>query len=132
MTIETSRTWAEISLENIKHNVCAIRAALPGETRFLGVVKADGYGHGAIRAAKAIAEAGGDYLAVACIDEAIMLREAGLELPILILGHTPPDFAHILCELSVTQTVSSLEYAKSLSAALTEEIILFREYQIEK
>lgn len=122
MTIETSRTWAEISLENIKHNVRAIRAALPEETRFLGVVKADGYGHGAIRAAKAIAEAGGDYLAVACIDEAVMLREAGLELPILILGITPPDFAHILCELSVTQTVSSLEYAKALSAALKEPL----------
>lgn len=118
MTLETSRTWAEISLENIKHNVQAIRSAIPSNTRFLGVVKADGYGHGAIRAAEAIAEAGGDYLAVACIDEAVMLREAGLRLPILILGITPPDFAHLLREHSVTQTVSSLEYAEALSRAL--------------
>ncbi len=122
MTIETSRTWAEISLENIKHNVRAIRDSLPEGTRFLGVVKADGYGHGAIRAAEAIAEAGGDYLAVACIDEAVMLREAGLKLPILILGITPPEFASRLCELSVTQTVGSLEYAKALSAALSEPL----------
>lgn len=118
MTIETSRTWAEISLENIKHNVAAIRAALPEGTKFLGVVKADGYGHGAIRAAQAIAEAGGDYLAVACIAEAAMLREAGLTLPILILGITPPRFAPRLLELNVTQTVSSPEYARALSENL--------------
>ena len=54
MTLEKSRTWAEISLENIKHNVRAIRSALPEGTRFLGVVKADAYGHGAVAAAKAI------------------------------------------------------------------------------
>lgn len=122
MTIETSRTWAEISLENIKDNVKAIRAALPEGTRFLGVVKADAYGHGAIRAAQAIAEAGGDYLAVACIAEAAMLREAGLELPILILGITPPEFAPQIRELGATQTVPSLEYAKALSVAVDGEL----------
>lgn len=118
MTIETSRTWAEISLENIKHNVSAIRAALPADCRFLGVVKADAYGHGAQRVAEAIAEAGGDYLAVACVDEAQMLRDAGIDLPILILGLTPPELAGELCRLGVTQTVSSPEYARKLSAAL--------------
>ena len=48
MNIGTSRTWAEISLENIKHNVKAIKRVLPDGTRFLGVVKADAYGHGAL------------------------------------------------------------------------------------
>lgn len=122
MTLEKSRTWAEISLENIKHNVREIRKALPDKTRFLGVVKADAYGHGAVAAAKAIVEAGGDSLAVACIAEAIMLREAGVEVPILILGLTPPEFAAELCSLGVTQTVSSLEYAKALSAKLSKPL----------
>lgn len=122
MTLEKSRTWAEISLENIKHNVRAIRKALPAGISFLGVVKADAYGHGAVPAAKAIVEAGGDSLAVACISEAVMLREAGVDVPILILGLTPPEFAGKLCELGITQTVSSLEYAKALSANLTKPL----------
>lgn len=117
MTLEKSRTWAEISLENIKHNVRAIRAALPEGTKFLGVVKADAYGHGAVPAAKAILEAGGDYLAVACVAEATMLRQAGIEAPILILGVTPPEFAPRLAELNITQSVSSLAHAKALSAS---------------
>ena len=118
MTIDKSRTWAEISLENIKHNVRAIKAALPEHTRFLGVVKADAYGHGAVEAAGAILEAGGDYLAVACIDEAVKLRRAGISAPILILGITPPYFAEELLELGITQCVPSLEYAEALSKRL--------------
>ena len=54
------RTWAEISLENIRHNVRAIRAALPEGCRFLGVVKANAYGHGALQVSRALEEAGGD------------------------------------------------------------------------
>lgn len=118
MNMETCRTWAEISLENIKHNVRAIRAALPVGTKFLGVVKADGYGHGAVPAAKAILEAGGDYLAVACIDEAAKLRESGIDAPILILGITPTEFAPMLEELNVTQSVPSLKYAQALAEKL--------------
>ena len=118
MTIEKSRTWAEISLENIKHNVRAIKARLPSGTKFLGVVKADAYGHGALESARAILEAGGEYLAVACIDEAVKLREGGIKAPILILGVTPPFFARQLWELGVTQCVPSLEYAEALSSRL--------------
>jgi len=118
MTIDKSRTWAEISLENIKHNVRAIKAALPERTKFLGVVKADAYGHGAVEAAKAILEAGGEYLAVACIDEAVKLRSGGIDAPILILGITPPYFAQQLYELGISQCVPTLEYAEALSKRL--------------
>ena len=118
MQLEKSRTWAEINLENIKHNVRAIKAALPQSCRFLGVVKADAYGHGAQKVAEAILEAGGDYLAVACIDEAVKLRESGIEAPILILGITPPFFAGTLTELNLTQCVPTLEYAEALSKKL--------------
>ncbi len=122
MTLDTSRTWAEINLDNIRHNVRAVKAALPEGTKYLGVVKADAYGHGAVHVAKAIIEAGGDSLAVACIAEAMELREAGIDVPVLILGITPPQFARELSSLGITQTVSSLEYAAALSANLSEPL----------
>lgn len=114
----TGRTWAEIDLDNIRHNVREIKRAIPENTRFLGVVKADAYGHGAVPVAKAILEAGGDYLAVACAAEAIELRQAGISAPVLILGVTPPEFAGELAGLNITQSVPSLSYAQKLSEKL--------------
>ena len=111
------RTWAEISLPNIRHNYEAIRASLPAGCRFLGVVKADAYGHGAIAVSKLLQEAGADYLAVSCLDEALELRENGITMPILILGHTPPEYTETLIERSITQTVSALAKAREYSEA---------------
>ena len=54
------RTWAEISLDNIKHNYEAIRSDIPSGCRFLGVVKADAYGHGALRVASLLQDCGAD------------------------------------------------------------------------
>lgn len=119
MELEKSRTWVEISLDAIRGNVGAIRAALPEKTKFMGVVKANAYGHGAVPAAKAILEAGGEYLAVACFPEAAELREAGITAPIIILGITPPEYAMELQRLDVTQAVSGLDYARELSARLS-------------
>ena len=65
------RTWAEISLDNLQHNYYAIRGAIPASTRFLGVVKADAYGHGATQVASLLEKCGADYLAVSCLDEAM-------------------------------------------------------------
>lgn len=110
------RTWAEISLENIRHNYTAIRAALPQGCRFLGVVKADAYGHGALRVSRLLQEAGADYLAVSCLDEALELRQGGISLPILILGHTPPEYTAQLISLDITQTVTCLAKALEYSA----------------
>ena len=112
------RTWAEISLGAIEHNYRAMRARLAPGCRFLGVVKADAYGHGAVRVSRLLEELGCDYLAVACLDEALQLREAGIGLPILILGYTPPAYATVLAENRITQAVGSLEMARALSAAL--------------
>ena len=111
------RTWAEISLPNIRHNYEAIRASLPAGCRFLGVVKADAYGHGAIAVSKLLQEAGADYLAVSCLDEALELRENGITMPILILGHTPPEYTETLIERGITQTVSALAKAREYSEA---------------
>ena len=111
------RTWAEISLPNIRHNYEAIRAGLPAGCRFLGVVKADAYGHGAVAVSKLLQEAGADYLAVSCLDEALELRESGITMPILILGHTPPEYTETLIDKHITQTVSALAKAREYSEA---------------
>ena len=105
------RTWAEVSLENIRHNYNAIRAAIPAGCRFLGVVKADAYGHGALRVSQMLENAGADYLAVSCLDEAMELRDGGITMPILILGHTPKEYTKTLIDNDITQTVTCLAKA---------------------
>ncbi len=117
---QTKRTWAEISLDALSHNYHAIRRALPQNCRFLGVVKADAYGHGALRVAQLLQTEGADYLAVSCLDEALELRRGGISMPILILGHTPVEFTSILLEHDLTQTATCLakaeEYSREASA----------------
>ncbi len=109
------RSWAEIDLPNILHNYKAIRAALPAGCRFLGVVKADAYGHGALPVSRLLQEAGADYLAVSCLDEALELRQGGITMPILILGHTPHEYTETLIDHNITQTVSALAKAREYS-----------------
>ncbi len=111
------RTWAEVSLDNLAHNYHTLRAMLPQGCRFLGLVKANAYGHGAGAVGRKLQALGADMLAVACLDEAAELRRVGVTLPILCLGQTPPELAHLLLECGVTQTVSDLETGKALSAA---------------
>ena len=118
MELDTARCWAEIDLSALEHNYRAIRARLPEGCRFLGVVKADAYGHGALPVAKKLAELGADYLAVAGLDEAEALRAGGITLPVLILGRTDPALAPRLAELDITQALSSLADARAMSEAL--------------
>ena len=115
------RTWAEINLGNLEHNYRALRALLPPGCRFLGVIKADAYGHGAIQVARRLESLGAEYLATACLREAMELRDAGgIHAPILILGHTPPEFAPRLMEYHLTQTVFDLDTARALSQAAVQ------------
>ena len=100
------RTWAEVNLDNIRHNYRAIRAAIPAGCKFLGVVKANAYGHGALEVARTLAECGADYLAVSCLDEAMELRDGGITMPLLILGHTPCEYTRMLVENDITQTIT--------------------------
>ena len=112
------RSWAEVRLGAIEHNYRALKAVFPAGTKVVGVVKADGYGHGAIPVARRLQEIGGDYLAVACLEELRALRGAGITLPVLILGWTAPVYAPELAELNATQAVGDLDYARQLSEAL--------------
>ena len=111
------RTWAEIDLDALEHNYRALRALAPRGCRFLGLVKADAYGHGAVPVARKLQALGADMLAVACLAEGRELRQAGIALPILCLGQTPEEQAPQLLEFDITQTVEDLETGRALSAA---------------
>ncbi|MEA4933355.1 MAG: alanine racemase [Lawsonibacter sp.] len=111
------RTWAEIDLDALEHNYRALRAMAPQSCKFLGLVKSNAYGHGAVPVAKKLQALGADMLAVACLAEAKELREAGVTLPLLCLGETSSQLVDLLLEFDVTQTVEDLETGRALSAA---------------
>ena len=112
------RTWADISLDNLSHNYHALRAKIPSGCRFLGVVKADAYGHGAVPVSRYLTELGAEYLAVSNIEEAVQLRRGGIRGPILILGYTPPKHAEDLAKMGLRQEIHSLDYACMLNQML--------------
>ena len=114
------RTWAEIDLDALAHNYQQARRKIGPNVKYLGVVKADAYGHGAIQVSRKLEQLGADYLAVSSLDEAKELRRAGIQAPILILGHTPPAMVPQLIEYRITQAVSALAKAEAYSAAAVE------------
>ena len=111
------RTWAEIDLDALAHNYHQARLRTGPNVKYLGVVKADAYGHGAVQVARKLEQLGAEYLAVSSLDEARELRHAGVEAPILILGHTPPSMVPQLIEYRITQAVSAQAKAEEYSAA---------------
>ncbi|MDR0819850.1 MAG: alanine racemase [Oscillospiraceae bacterium] len=113
----TKRCWVEISLDNIAYNYRLLKAK--SGCRICGIVKADAYGHGAVNVAKRLKAEGADFFAVATIDEAVELRDAGfLQDELLILGYTPPEYVSELAERNITQTVVSLEAAAEYNSKL--------------
>lgn len=115
MDYKLNRAWAEISLDNVAHNIREIRRITNKNAEVMGVVKADAYGHGVMEVAKTLLENGASRLAVSMLDEAIQLRRTGIEVPILILGYTDPIRAAEIIENDVTQSVFSHELAQALS-----------------
>ncbi len=106
--------WAEIDLDAIAHNVRELRRITAPRARLMAVVKADGYGHGAVEVARTALSAGADLLAVARIDEGLALRQAGIGGPILVFGPTPPAFAEHLVAYDLIQSVTGLAPAQAL------------------
>ena len=84
------RTWAEIDLSAIAHNVHVLKGRTAPGTLFMAVVKANGYGHGARPVAQAMVAGGADWCGLARIEEALQLRRAGISCRMLVLGYTPP------------------------------------------
>lgn len=114
MQVQYRATRAEINLDHLIENYKAFRHALPEGMRLLACVKADAYGHGAVEVARALEQAGADYLSVAFLDEAIQLRRAGIQAPVLVLGYTPPEGIQAAWEHRVTVTVFSPEVLEAI------------------
>ena len=115
------RTWAEIDLDRAKLNYMSVREAVGERVKICCVIKANAYGHGAVKMAAFYEEMGADYLAVSNIEEALQLREKNIKTPILILGYTPEECAGVLALYGITQTVYSHSYDKKL-ARVAEEL----------
>ena len=110
-----NRTWAEVDLDAIAHNMREIRRITDKNAQIMAVVKADAYGHGFMETAKTLLENGADRLAVAVLQEGKQLRSRGVTVPILILGASGPEDAEDLINFDITPNVFDYEFAKALS-----------------
>src|SRR5690625_1441812 len=103
-------TWADVNLENVKKNVTTFIKRLNKPTQLMAVVKADGYGHGAVEIANVALEAGATYLGVAVLEEALELRESGIRAPILLLSPIEKEavLPAVMHEISLTVFTSEI------------------------
>lgn len=109
--------WAEINLSNLDYNIKSIIAKVGADKQIIGVIKADGYGHGSVEVAKILRENGVKTFAIATLQEAITLRENGVTEEIIMLGLTPDMYVDILVEYDITPVVCDFENAKAISRA---------------
>lgn len=109
-------THAEIDLDALRGNFEELRRRQPADMKMLACVKANAYGHGAVPVAKELERIGADYLSVAFLDEALELRKAGIKLPILVLGYTPPHGVRTAWEHDITLNVFSKEVLEAIEA----------------
>lgn len=113
-------TVIEVDLDKIAYNMEQIRAMVGKDVKIAAVVKANGYGHGAVGIAPAIMEHGGDLLCVATLTEAIELKETYPEYPVLIMGLTPKEGFPAVLDYNILQTIDTLAQAKALAALARE------------
>ena len=112
----TQRVRVQIDTQKIKDNYNRLCSLVQENCKVMAVVKADGYGHGAVEVCRLLEGCGCTYFAVACIEEALHLRENGVTGNILILGNTDPSYAKQLEEQNLIQTVDTAEYANALAS----------------
>lgn len=113
--LKTDRSWIEVNIKNLEHNIEILKRAMPPKCELMAVVKAEAYGHGAYEIATNLNRMGIMSFAVATIDEGIKLREYGIRGEILILGYTDINRAYELQKYDLMQTLIDFEYAKALN-----------------
>ncbi|MDY6796286.1 MAG: alanine racemase [Actinomycetota bacterium] len=114
-------TYAEVDLDNIRHNVRLFAELVGDGCQIMAVVKADGYGHGDVETAGAALQAGATRLGVALVEEGDRLRGAGFKIPIHLLFEPPVSAAGRVVELALNPTVYTMEFAEALSRAAVEK-----------
>lgn len=112
----TARAWREIDLDALTHNAAVLQKCLPPGQELMAVVKADAYGHGAVKTACCLQKSGVHAFAVACLGEGIALRKAGIRGMILILGYTTPEEVPLLRRWRLIQTVADEAHGHALAA----------------
>ncbi len=119
--MDRANTWIEMNLDELEENMSSVKAWLNGK-KLLFVVKANGYGSGALSVSKVAEESGKvDYLGVTHVEEALELREGGISLPILVMGEAVPEQSKWIVEHDLTQTVATKEMAEALSKTAKEK-----------
>lgn len=113
--------WAEINLSNLDYNIKNIIAKAGKDKEIIGVIKADAYGHGSVQVAEVLKENGVKTFAIATLQEAITLREAGISEEIIMLGLTPDMYADTIVKYDITPVVCDSENAKAISEAAKAE-----------
>lgn len=103
--------WVEVNLDNLVHNISEVRRVTRDDAKVTAVIKADGYGHGAVVIAQTLLENGADRLAVATLTEALQLRKTYPETEILVLGYTEESSIHLAIENRLIQTIYSYQQA---------------------
>jgi len=113
--------YAGLSGKTLIENFRILRAGVPADVKMLTLLKANAYGHGAVWAGRLLEEAGADFFGVATAEEALELRQAGIRLPILILGYTQPEMIPALARAPIRQCVPDVEAALAYSAKLVPD-----------
>lgn len=109
------RAWAQIDLNALQYNYNVVKSMINPKSKIMCVVKADAYGHGAKRLSKEFSKLGADWFAVSNLEEAMQIRKAGVNKPILILGYTPVNMVQVLSDNNISQAAISEDYTKKLS-----------------
>jgi len=120
MALPERPTWLQVDLGAIADNLRRVREIVGPEVDVMAVLKADGYGHGAIRIARTAVNNGAHMLGVACLSEGVLLRQSEISAPILILGYTPAWQARQAVLHDVAATVFDLDSARAFSRAAGE------------
>ena len=107
--------WAEINLDNLAHNMREVRRVTNKDALITAVIKADGYGHGAVFIGQTLIDNGANRFAVATLGEAIQLRDSFPNIEIMVLGYTPTSLACDVIKNNIIQTIYNLEEAKVFS-----------------
>lgn len=113
--------YVEVDVGLLRDNILAIRSRLPENVKFMAVVKADAYGHGAVACADTAIKAGADSLGVAIVEEGVQLRTAGVPSPIVVVYPEPPERAAEFLRWNLVATVDDLEFARALQKAAEAE-----------
>jgi len=122
LKLNSRTTCAEINLRAYQKNLMYFMQKC-APSSIIGVIKADAYGHGSVPLGKKAVECGVDYLAVAFLEEALELRKAGIEVPILVLNYFDPSFTDIFIENSLTATIFSIEQFLLVKERISEGIL---------